>query len=101
MAQVTSDDKVYNLFEDESGERQRVFVGTFQDLKSQKIKQLGGIPVEKLRKAFGESFDGTVTGFDVPALRNAPGKKDFVRLPNLRFDSNAVALNSLHVACPI
>lgn len=70
---------MYNLFDDGSGERQTVFVGTFQQLKTQKIKELGGIPVERLRKAFGEAFDGTVTGFDAPALQGQePQKKDFV-----------------------
>ena len=38
-------------------------MGSFDDLKTQEIKQLGGIPVQQLEKSFGKTFDGTITGF--------------------------------------
>ena len=60
---MTRDSQVFNIFEDGEGDRQTVFVGSFDDLKTQDIKQLGGIPVEQLEKSFGKTFDGTVTGF--------------------------------------
>ena len=72
---------MYNIFADGSGQRQQVFVGTFQDLTSQKIKSLGGIPLRTLQKAYGKAFDGTITGFRSAApAGQAPKVEDFVRL---------------------
>lgn len=57
---------MFNIFEDGNSERQTVYVGSFDDLKTQKIKRLGGIPVDLLERTFGKSFDGTITGFIEP-----------------------------------
>lgn len=79
---ITADDKVYNIFADSSGERQRVFVGNFRDLRTQKIKALGGISIDALERAYGKSFDGTMTGFAAPAPPpKAPQAKDFGKFP--------------------
>lgn len=66
---MTQDNQVFNVFEDSIGERQTVFVGSFDDLKTQSIKQLGGIPVDQLQRFFGKSFDGTITGFIEPTSK--------------------------------
>lgn len=76
LVQVTVDNQVFNVFEDNSGDRQTVFVGSFDDLRTQEIKELGGIPVEQLERSFGKSFDGTITGFVDPAK-----KGEAIKLP--------------------
>ena len=77
ILQVTGDSQVFNVFEDRDGERQTVYVGSFDDLKTQDIKQLGGIPVKQLEKSFGKSFDGTITGFvDRASKGQAPKLSD-------------------------
>ena len=81
--QVTGDSQVFNIFEDGNGERQTVYVGSFDDLKTQDIKQLGGIPVQQLEKAFGQSFDGTITGFvDRASKGQTPQLADPVSCPH-------------------
>lgn len=64
--QVTKDNEIFNVFEETPGERETVYVGRLEDLRTQDIRQLGGIPVDQMEKAFGKSFDGTITGFVDP-----------------------------------
>jgi hypothetical protein len=79
--QVTAKDEIFNIFGDKNGERQTMYVGSMKDLKTLKIEQLGGIPVSKLKKAFGKNFDGTITGFTSAGKGdNKIKKSDFVSL---------------------
>ncbi|EIE25318.1 hypothetical protein COCSUDRAFT_61541 [Coccomyxa subellipsoidea C-169] len=74
---VTWDNKVYNVFLDKNGEEQRRYVGDIRDVRSFRVKDLGGISVDRLQRASKGRFDGTVTAFpddnnDIPLPPNTP-----------------------------
>lgn len=77
MVQVTWDNKVYNVYLDRNGEEQRRYVGDIRDVGTFKVKDMGGISVERLQRASRGRFDGTITAFpddntDIPLPPNAP-----------------------------
>lgn len=80
---MTYDNKVYNVFLDKNGEEQRRYVGDIRDVRSFKVKDLGGISVERLQRASKGRFDGTVTAFPddkyaIPLPPNTPLYKNKV-----------------------
>lgn len=80
---MTWDNKVYNVFLDKNGEEQRRYVGDIRDVRSFRVKDLGGISVERLQRASKGRFDGTVTAFpddnnDIPLPPNTPLYKNKV-----------------------
>ncbi len=75
--QVTWDNKVYNVFLDKNGEEQRRYVGDIRDVRTFRVKDLGGISVERLQRASKGRFDGSLTAFpddnyDLPLPPNTP-----------------------------
>ena len=54
---------MYNLYIDTEGEQQRALVGNIKDLRSVKVKDIGGIPIERLQAHY-------------EIQRNRAGKKD-------------------------
>ena len=86
--QVTADFKVYNVYLNEYGEETRKFVGDIRDVQTFKVKDLGGLSADNLRKLSRGRFNGTVTAFpdekkEVPMPPNAPKFLDRVRLLHL------------------
>lgn len=60
---VTMNGDMYNLYIDTEGEQQKALVGNVKDLRSIKVKDIGGIPIEKLQAHY-------------EIQRNRAGKKD-------------------------
>ena len=66
--QVTMKGELYNIYTDDKGEQQTSLLGNVKDLRSIKVKEIGGIPIEKLQAHY-------------EIQRNRAGKKDS-GLPN-------------------
>lgn len=62
-AQVSMKGDLYNIYTDTEGEQQTSLLGNVQDLRSIKVKEIAGIPIEKLQ-----------AHYDIQ--RNRAGKKD-------------------------
>ena len=82
---MTADFKVYNVYLNENGEETRTFVGDIRDVQTFRVKDLGGLSAERLRKLSRGRFDGTITAFpdekkEVPMPPNAPRFLNRVRL---------------------
>ena len=50
--QVTQKGDLYNMYLDTEGEQQRSLVGNMKDLRSIKVKEIAGIPIEKLQAQY-------------------------------------------------
>ena len=61
--QVTMKGELYNIYTDTEGEQQTTLLGNVKDLRSIKVKEIGGIPIEKLQAHY-------------EIQRNRAGKKD-------------------------
>lgn len=62
------DGDMYNIYTDESGEQQSKLMGNMGDLRTIKVKEVGGVPIEKLQ-----------AHYDIQ--RDRAGKKD-TGMPN-------------------
>lgn len=60
---VTMKGELYNIYTDTEGEQQTTLLGNVKDLRSIKVKEIGGIPIEKLQAHY-------------EIQRNRAGKKD-------------------------
>ena len=79
---------MYNVYLNENGEETRKFVGDIRDVQTFRVKDLGGLSAERLRKLSRGRFDGTITAFpdekkEVPMPPNAPRFLNRVRLLQL------------------
>ena len=61
--QVTLKGDLYNIYTDTHGEQQTSLLGNVKDLRQVKVKEIGGIPIEKLQAHY-------------EIQRNRSGKKD-------------------------
>lgn len=61
--QVTLKGELYNIYTDTQGEQQTRLLGNVSDLRRVKVKEIGGIPIEKLQAHY-------------EIQRNRAGKKD-------------------------
>lgn len=55
--QVTMDGEMFNLYIDTEGEQQKALVGNIKDLQSIKVKEIGGVPIEKLQAQYEAQRD--------------------------------------------
>ncbi len=55
--------ELYNFYTDTNGEQQTALLGNVKDLRSIKVKEIGGVPIEKLQAHY-------------EIQRNRAGKKD-------------------------
>ena len=61
--QVTMKGELYNIYTDDQGEQKKKRLGNLKELRSIKVKEIGGIPIEKLQAHY-------------EIQRNRAGKKD-------------------------
>ena len=108
---MTADFKVYNVYLNENGEETRTFVGDIRDVQTFRVKDLGGLSAERLRKLSRGRFDGTITAFpdekkEVPMPPNAPRFLNRVRLLQLlalspySIDHSSASVSSTSCALP-
>lgn len=84
--------EMLNMYTDEQGEQQTALVGNIYDLRSLKIKEIGGVPIEKIQAHYeiqrdragrkDRGFPDRVVGF--PEKSNLRLPPDTVRVYKVR-----------------
>ena len=90
--QVTMKGEMLNMYTDEQGEQQTALVGNIYDLRSKKIKEIGGVPIEKIQAHYeiqrdragrkDRGFPDRVVGF--PEQSTVPLPPDTVKVYEVR-----------------
>lgn len=93
--QVTMKGEMLNMYTDEQGEQQTALVGNIYDLRSKKIKEIGGVPIEKIQAHYeiqrdragrkDRGFPDRVVGFPEQSTLRLP--PDTVKVYKVRDNS--------------
>lgn len=67
---------MYNEFVDANGKVQQAFVGNLADLRSLKVKEIGGVDIKDLQKSVKGFRGGRIVGFPKAADPNSPSWED-------------------------
>lgn len=87
--------EMLNMYTDEQGEQQTALVGNIYDLRSKKIKEIGGVPIEKIQAHYeiqrdragrkDRGFPDRVVGFPEQSTLRLP--PDTVKVYKVRDNS--------------